>query len=391
MKKFTLFVLTILFVFSCGSKRKVERALTSGNYNKAISKAVKQLQNNKDARRKQDYILLLKDAYDKANERDLNAIMGLKASNNPEFYKRIYETYTTLDSRQNAVKPLLPLRVNTKEVYYRFKDYNNEIAIARENVSDHFYEKGIELLESDDKSLIREAYNTLAYIENINPNYEQTRALMEEAHERGKVHVRVAIENQTNQVIPRRLEDALLDFDTYGLNQFWTDFHTNFDDTNDFDYDMALQLAQINISPEQIREREVLREQRVRDGWQYVLDANGNVAKDSLGNDIKEDKIIIVRARLLEAQQFKQAEILANVVFTDLKTRETIEQFNIDSGFIFEHFYATFRGDQRALNNDDRILVRSRPMPFPTNEQMVFDTGEDLKSQLKQIISDYRF
>ena len=114
------------------------------------------------------------------------------------------------------------------------------------------------------------------------------------------------------------------------------------------------------------------------------------MAKDSLGNDIKEDKIITVRARLFETEQYKQSEIIANVVFQDLKDSETLEQFNINSGFVFEHFYATFRGDRRALTPDDRDLLRNRPIPFPTNEQMVFDSGEDLKLQLKGIIADYK-
>ncbi|ARV10712.1 hypothetical protein BTO05_04030 [Winogradskyella sp. PC-19] len=390
MKKITILLVLVAFVVSCGSKKKVERALTSGNYNKAISKAVKQLQNNKDAKRKQDYILLLKDAYDKANDRDIEAITGLKTSKNPEFYRRIYETYNALANRQNAVKPLLPLSVNGREVFFKQKDYTNEIVKARENVSDFYYEKGIALLEGDDKFQIRNAYNTLAYIEDINPNYEKTRELMQEAHERGTAHVIVDIENQTRQIIPRRLEDALLDFDTYGLNQFWTQYHADENEDMNYDYAMQLQLARINISPEQVREREVVRQQRVKDGWQYRLDANGNVAKDSLGNDIKEDKIITVRARVFETEQFKQAEVLANVVFTDLKAQETIEQFNINSGFVFEHFYATFRGDRRALNNDDRNLIRNRPIPFPTNEQMIFDSGEDLKLKLKDIISDYK-
>ncbi len=390
MKKITILLVLVVLVVSCGSKKKVERALTSGNYNEAIYKAVKKLSSNKDAKRKQDYIFLLKDAYDKANERDVNAISGLKASNNPEYYKRIYETYSAMDKRQNAVRPLLPLSIKGREVFFKLSDYTNAIVEARDNVSAYYYQEGSALLNTEDKFQLRDAYNTLAYIEDINPNYQNTRKLMNEAHERGTAHVIVAIENQTRQILPRRLEDALLDFDTYGLNQFWTQYHAEENGGMNYDYAMKLQLARINISPEQVREREVVRQQLVKDGWQYRLDANGNVAKDSLGNDIKEDKIITVRARVFETEQFKQAEILANVVFRDLKANETIEQFNIDSGFVFEHFYATFRGDRRALNNDDRNLIRNRPIPFPTNEQMIFDSGEDLKLKLKDIISDYR-
>jgi hypothetical protein len=87
----------------------LKKALNSGNYNQAIANAVDKLRNNKDARRKADIIVLLKDAYDKANARDIDAISGLKASNNPEYYKRIYETYVALDLRQESIKPLLPL------------------------------------------------------------------------------------------------------------------------------------------------------------------------------------------------------------------------------------------------------------------------------------------
>lgn len=390
MKKITQLLVIVIFLAACGSKKKVERALTSGNYNEAISKSIKRLSSNKDAKRNQDYILLLKDAYDKANDRDRNALKSLKANKNPEFYKRIYETYTALEARQNAVKPLLPLRIGGREVFFKNDDYTSKISIARTNVSDYYYQKGAQLLESEDKFQVRDAYTTLAYIEEINPNFKNTRSLMQEAHNRGTAYVIVAIENRSNQVIPRRLETALLDFDTYGLDQFWTVYHAEQDKKINYDYAMQLQLEQITISPEQLRERELIRQQRIPDGWEYELDANGNVAKDSLGNDIKIDKIIDVRARFFETQQFKQSEMLANVVLTDLKTNETIEQFNLDSGFVFEHFYASFRGDKRALTIDDINLLRNRPIPFPTNEQMVFDSGEDLKIRLKDIISDYR-
>jgi hypothetical protein len=213
---------------------------------------------------------------------------------------------------------------------------------------------------------------------------------MQEAHERGTNHVVVSIENQSNQIIPRRLEDALLDFDTYGLNQFWTEYHAYTNTTQKYDYAMTLQLARINISPEQVKEREIERAQRVKDGWQYKLDSNGNVMKDSIGNDIKEDKFINVRARVFELHQFKETQIIGNVLFSDINTKRTLEQFPIDSGFIFENFYATFEGDRRALTREDLSLVGGQPVPFPTNEQMIFDTGEDLKLKLKTIIANFK-
>jgi hypothetical protein len=109
-----------------------------------------------------------------------------------------------------------------------------------------------------------------------------------------------------------------------------------------------------------------------------------------LGNDIKIDKIIKVRARYFETIQTKSSQILGEVVYIDLNTNQVFKTFPIDSGFVFENIYATFRGDERALLNEDRDFIRNRMIPFPSNEQMVYDTGEDLKAKLKDIISRFR-
>ena len=391
MKKLAYVMLFLTVCFSCSTKRQVEKAVNSGNYNAAISNAIDNLKTNKDARRKQDIIFLLKDAYAKANDRDLNEIKRLESTNNPEFYRRIYETYVALDARQEAIKPLLPLNLDGKEVRFKFKNYTDALFNSKDQVSNHLYEEALALLELDDKLQIRKAYNLLDYIERINPNYDDTRSLLDEAHQRGIYHVIVSVENQTAQIIPQPLEAALLDFETYGLNQFWTSYHNNASQQENFDYSMKLQLQQIIISPEQVKEREILRERRVRDGWEYQLDINGNVMKDSLGNDIKVDKYIDVQARVIELQQFKSSQILGEVVYIDLTSNQLFGRHPIDSGFIFDNVYATFRGNRRALTDEDIALTRNEPFPFPTNEQMVFETGEDLKNQMKQIITRVQF
>ncbi|TDY12588.1 hypothetical protein [Meridianimaribacter flavus] len=389
MKRLLLLSVLLSVLVSCSGRKQVEKAINTGNYNQAIYDALKKLETNKNSKRKQDYALMLQDAYYKANERDLNNIKHLKKDNNPELYTNIYELYLALNARQEAVKPVLPLVVDGKTINFKFNDYTNDIIEAREFASDYLYEKGLALLETEDKYNIREAYSIYQYIEKINPNYEDTRALMQEAHERGIHYVIVTIQNQTNQVIPKRLENELLNFDTYGLDQFWTAYHANPSHEIDYDFAMQLQLKRINITPEKITERQLLREKQIVDGWKYQLDSNGNVMKDSLGNDIKVDKIVTVKARLFEVLQRKSSQVVANVVYTDLKNNTTLDAFPIDSGFVFENLFATFRGDKRALTREDLDLVNNRRVPFPSNEQMVYDTGEDLKLQLKNIISDF--
>ena len=390
MKRFLLLSVLVSVLVSCSAKKQMESAISHGNYDLAISEALRKLKNNKDKKRKQDYIVMLEDAYYKVLEQDLQDIAHLKKDGNPEQFKTIYNIYLDLQARQNAIKRIMPLQINGKTLHLNFNDYSSEIVDYRYKTSEYLIDEGIALLDSKDKYNARKAYDIFSYIESINPNFEETRSLMTEAHQKGIDFVNVSVVNETHQIIPQQLEAELLDFNTYGLNEFWTVYHSNIDKSIDYDFGMQLQLKQINISPERVNERQQLRERQIVDGWEYLLDDAGNIAKDSLGNAIKIDKIINVRARFVEIIQTKSAQVIADVVYTDLRQNQIIDNFTIDSGFVFENLFGRFRGDQRALNENDRNLTRQRQVQFPSDIQMVYDTGEDLKLKLKGIIGSYR-
>lgn len=385
-----LYAVLFSLLVSCSGKKQIEKALYSGNYNQALQDALRKLENTKDNERKQDFVVMLQTAYEKANERDLKNIKHLQKDGNPEQYKTVYELYLNLEARQNAVKPVLPLQLNGKTIALEFPDYSDAIVSSRADVSEHFYTKGLQLLKSNFKDDLKDAYNTFQYIDQINPNYKDVRNLKQEAHHRGTDYVIVTIENQTRQIIPRQLEDDLLNFDTYGLNQFWTVYHASPSRDIDYDFAMALQLKQINVSPERLHEKEFLREKEFVDGWTYKLDRSGNVAKDSLGKDIKVDKIVSAKARYVEYHQLKSTQVLAEVVYRDLRNNRTLDVFPIKSEFIFENRFAIYKGDKRALDQDDFDLLRHKRLRFPTDVDMVYDTGEDLKLQLKDIINAYK-
>ena len=392
MKNFTIITVLFLALSSCVGRKQIEKQLNTGNYDQAINNALKKLETNKNAKRKQDYVLMLRDAYYKVVEDNHYRINQLKQDGNPEYYETIYNLYTRLNSRQNSIKSVLPLQINGKTIKFKFNNYTSDIIDYKSKVSDYKYSQARQLLSSSDKYNAREAYGLLEDVEYINPNFKDVRSLMDQAHFKGTDFVIVSIKNETNQIVPTRLEEELLDFDTYGLNDnFWTLYHANASAEINYDYAMQLQLKRINISPEHVYEKEYVREAEIVDGWEYVLDENGNVAKDSSGNDIKQDKIVRVLARLSEVQQVKSTQVIGQVVFTDLKQNQVLESFPIDSEFIFENFYGRFRGDRRALSDDDKRLLGNRAVPFPTNEQMVYDTNEDLKQKLKSIIKQMTF
>ncbi|WP_042248970.1 hypothetical protein [Jejuia pallidilutea] len=388
MKKILLSALVLVFLMSCSTRRQMEKTISYGNYDRAINDAIGKLKINKDRKGKADIIMLLEEAYYKANARDLENINFLKKDNNPESYLRIFDAYVSLDNRQEAIKPLLPLYVKGKEVNFNFNDYSDELITYRNSASLQLYNNAQALLNSNNKFDVRAAYNQLRDIEDMNPNYKDTRELMAVAHQRGTDFVLVDMINDSGKIIPERLENDLLNFSSYGINNFWLQFHSVPDDKVTYNFNMKVNLRDINISPEQIKERQIIKEKQISDGKMDLIE-NGKVVKDSLGNAIKIDRMKTVRCEYYEFTQFKASQITGNVEYYNLSNNQLVDTFPITSEFVFEHIYATSRGDRRALETNLVPFLERRAIPFPTEEQMIFDTGEDLKMQLKQIINSY--
>ena len=391
MKRLLLFTLSLLFVLSCSTSKQIEKAVSVGNYDKAINDAIGKLRTNKNKKRKAEYIVMLQDAYKKANQRDLENISFLQKDNNPENHIKIYDLYVALDNRQQRVKPLLPLYVNDREVAFNFKDYSSAIISAKDNASEQLYNNAVGLLNTNtnNKSDYRFAYDQLQQIEEINPNYKDVRQLIDVAHQKGTDFVLVEMINDTQKVIPQRLENDLLNFSTYGLDNLWTVYHNNADRAVRYDYNMRVNLREINVSPEQVKERQIIKEKQIVDGKKKLLDDRGNVVKDSLGNAIEVNNLKTVRCQFYEFRQLKTSQVVGNVEYYNLNTKQLADAFPVSSEFIFEHIYANAQGDRRALDNDLLPFLNNRAVPFPTEEQMIYDTGEDLKLQLKNIMNSY--
>ena len=201
----------------------------------------------------------------------------------------------------------------------------------------------------------------------------------------------VYTKNETNMVIPVRLQDDLLDFSTYGINDKWTVYHNNKQKNITYDFGMIVNFRQINISPEQVKEKQFIKEKQIKDGFKTLFDNNGNVVKDSLGNLIKVDNMKTITVSIYEFTQFKSCQVTAKVDYIDFRTNQLIDAFPVTSEFIFNYIYANYNGDKRACEENYYQYFDRRAVPFPSNEQMVYDTGEDLKAKLKGIITNNKF
>ncbi len=394
MKKILPLIAIIIGFTACNSVKKTAKALHSGNYDQAIQIALTKLRNNKTKKSKQPYILMLEDAYDKANKRDIDAITFMEKEGNPAKLEKIYNTYLTLHARQEQIKPLTPLyhTEQGRNANFEMQTYDQKIITTKNKLSDYLYNNAQKLLASaGNKTQYRAVYKDLKYLDKINPNYKNTHRLIEEAHYKGTDFVKVLMKNKTNVIIPRRLEADMLNFSTYGLNDLWTVYHSQPQRNTTYDYEMEVSFREIHISPEQIKERQLEKEKVVTDGWEYLLDDNGEHVLDEEGKKIKVDKTVKVRCSYYEFTQFKATNVVGNVRYKNLQTNQLLDTFPLSSEYIFEHIYADYKGDKRALDDDLIRFLGLQSVPFPTNEQMVYDAGEDIKNRLKNIITRYQF
>ncbi|RUT71607.1 hypothetical protein D0817_02660 [Flavobacterium cupreum] len=392
MQKITLFVSILFLAFSCGVKT-TQSLLSDGNYDGAIDRAVEALKTKKDSKGKQDYVYLLEEAFAKAKDRDLRSLELMEKEKNPANLERIYNTYVQLENRQEKIRPLLPLQLlkQGKNAQFPFDNYTDKIISSKNALSKYLYDNAGVLLKSTNKLDSRKAYDDLAYIESINPNYKNAKKLMDDALFKGTDFVNVYATNETEMIIPKQLQNDLLDFSTYGLNDKWTVYHSIKQKNVKYDYGLILNFREIYISPEQIKEKEFIKEKQIKYGVKTLFDSRGNPVKDSLGRPVKVDNFKTIKINIYEYRQYKACQITAKVDYLDLKTNQLLQSFPVASEFVFENVYSTYRGDRNASDESYLDYFNKRAVPFPNNEQMVFDTGEDLKAKLKDIIVRNRF
>jgi hypothetical protein len=174
------------------------------------------------------------------------------------------------------------------------------------------------------------------------------------------------------------------------LNTRWLNFDTFENENITYDHLLVLNVTDIVFSPESL-ERQIIRESKeIQDGTRYDLDSDGNVKKDSLGNDIRVPNFVEVSAEVTEIVQQKSAYVSGALDIYELASDQLVSTESMAVEWIFENRYGTLSGDERALSEESEELVGGDELPFPSNEQMVIDSVDLLKARAKVIIQNQR-
>ena len=387
LKKSNVMLIVLLafatFVSSC---KRTEKLVEQGRYDEAIAYATKKLSGKKRKRTK--HVKGLERAFEKATRRDMDRIAQLEKR--PGSEERIVEVYRHIRERQEKVEPLLPLL--SKKGYYaefNFVRVNDLETAAIDKAAAALYDDAQQLLEDaerGDKYAARNAHRKLDKIDSYVRNYKDVRDLKYHARSLGTTHILFEMKNNAQVVLPQEFEKELLRMGTDELNDGWNRFHLRSPVEETIDFKVQMNITQIDVSPERIKEREYVDSKEIQDGYDYVLDENGNVLKDTLGNDIKVARNVLIRARVFEVFQSKAAIVGGHLEYIDLKNNNLIKSTPISVEAIFENYASRFSGDRRALSNGSRNRCDTQPLPFPADVDLLLEAAEQMKPIVKKEI-----
>jgi hypothetical protein len=197
----------------------------------------------------------------------------------------------------------------------------------------------------------------------------------------------VEVINQTPLKLPQQVEEDLTAFDSQGLNNEWVEYHfKHLDNSIQYDYEVLVRLLTIGVSPDQVKDNDEIFTKKVADGFDYVLDANGNVMKDTAGNDIKIQRFKEITCTLIETKQFKSVEITGEVEITCLNPQRLINKTPFGANNTFEHSSARAVGDVGALTEEALAKTKNEKIPFPTDVEMVMTCTETIKPAIRDAI-----
>ncbi len=375
-KRTAILFFLALAIGSCVSSEKM---LQRGQYDRAIERAsdrlMKKPNNEKELR-------VLKEAFELANLFDRERIEFLEMEGREESWIEIYLLYEQMNDRQNLVRRL-PSQIRNQFEYF---NYNEQIIASKAAAAEVSYQRGLDFLDQGGRDNARRAFVEFERAHGIYPGYEDVLRYLELAEMQGRTHALFAIENNSGMVIPEFFDAEMRKVALARLNTRWIHFDTWENRNVDYDYFLVLNITEIAFSPETINNNSYNVSQEVQDGMRYELDANGNVKKDSLGNDIRVPNIVTVSAEITESVQRKAALVAGSLDFYDTHTDQLIRTDNLSVEAIFENKYGRYAGDQRALTPEVQGIVRGERVPFPSNETMMMDATELLKDRSKAII-----
>ncbi len=347
-----------LVVLSCNSAKK---AYNKGDYEQAVRLSVTKLKedpDNRNARR------VLAQAYPKAVEVNLVTVQAYSALEDPLRWEPITRAYNRLNVLQQrmerclACDEILPVR----------KLYVDEWNNARLQAADVRYRMGVSEMRGTTRENAKTALEHFMLVEQYQPNYKDTRSLMEEAVDRATLHVvilKMPEQQRTYQLVQEAFEERLLERVSSrtrnNLVRFYSEKEARRNSPPYTDHEISMQFESFSIG-------------------NVVFDRNTETLTSADSVKIGETRIngqlvpvfgkVTARYTSIEKTVTGGGQMVFKI--TDPSTGRIVMQERFEGDYRWKYAWATFNGDERALNTEQKRLAGLKEM-FPPPPDIIFE------------------
>jgi len=357
MRNLYWLLLAPLLILSCKSGEKL---YNKGHYDEAVKAFVKKLQKKPQHTTSLE---LLPKAYAHSQQLHEDQVNAYLSSSNPLKWEYVRQEYRSLQSLYDAIHTSPAALAIVKP-----KDYRTAITGAQENAAEARYSRGAELLEKGDKASARRAFDEFDAALKLIPDYRNSRELRDESYNRGVVTVIVSEINVSAayfQMSADQFRDALVrDLQGRNVNRFVQFVDERVARSNNMAGDEYLELRFYDFVVGQVyvdrSQREVSKE--------IVMSSR----KDTSGKVI--EKYETVRGTIYNVRTSVVSRGTLDYRLIDVQTSQVLTASSLPGSYTWENAFGTFKGDKRALSDNDKKLIGGADVapPSPYDLFMLF-------------------
>ena len=383
---------TLIFVTGLGSCRTLEKMVERGQYDEAIVYATEKLAGKKNKKTK--HVQGLEEAFYRIQQQDLELIAHLNGPEYPHNWERILSISENMHVRQEKLIPFLPLI--SKDGYQAQFDMQDTYALMEEARVGRYHhalndaeETLAHAVANEDKHLAREAYHKLMNVKGMTGPATKLDDHISAAEELGTVHIQVNVQNVSDAVLPSEVENHLESIDLLRADSKWRIHYHEIPSGVTPDYHATLELGHMDVSPERESITYHTDSRRIKDGWRYKVNPQGEYVRDTLGNRIKEDTYRKVYAEVTEIQRTKSAQMQGRLILKD-GLGQVIATERLSAIRKFNDWASSYTGDRRALCDKGHAKMKTHPLPYPDDLDLIMDASDNLKGDFMDALYDIR-
>lgn len=370
--KILLIGLSTLIIAACSSGKK---SLQNGDYDKAVYTAVNRLKSNPS---KGKALETLRKGYNYAFDRHLTIINEFKQTNDIYKWEKIVDQYQNINYLAEAISQC-PACL---EAIPQPQKFIVELNDAKYFAAEARYNKGKKLLLQSNRLAAKEAYFNFEKAEQLYPDFKDAQQLLDTAY--WAAVTRVLVEpvkvnskfyKLSNQYFQDKITEFMKNYESKSFVRFYTPEEAKMVKIK-FDQILSLSFDDFVV------------------GQTYMKETIEDIARDSVKIGVTRDSSKrpiygTVKGKFTTFEKTVTSSGLLDFQIREAQTNKIVNRVKMPGTFVWIDSWGLFRGDERALNNQEKVLLNRRESFPPPPQDLFLEFTKPIYNQLVNKINHF--